>query len=58
MFGKELMNKDPKEIDSEIFPDAVVNIIGKKIKKGISSIASLGITNNERYYERYCDDIK
>ena len=51
------MNKDPKEIDSEIFLDAVVNIIGKKIKKGISSIASLGITNNERYYERYCDDI-
>ena len=58
MFGKELMNKDPKEIDSEIFLDAVVNIIGKKIKKGISSIASLGITNNEGYYERYCDDIK
>ena len=51
------MNKDPKEIDSEIFLDAVVDIIGKKIKKGISSIASLGITNNERYYGRYCDDI-
>ena len=49
LFGKELMNKGPKEIDSKLFLDAGLNIIGKKINKGISSITASGITltNNE-----------
>ena len=48
-FAKELKNKDPKGIDSKLFLDTGLNIIGKKIKKGISSITGLGITltNNE-----------
>ena len=32
-FVKLLKNKDPKEIDSHVFEDTGLNIIGKKIKK-------------------------
>ena len=38
------MNKDPKEIDNELFLDIGLNTIGKKIKNKISSIAGSGIT--------------
>ena len=43
------MNKGPKEIDSKLFLDAGLNIIGKKINKGISSITAscITLTNNE-----------
>ena len=44
LFGKELMNKDPKEIHSKLFLDTGLNMIGKKIKKGISTIKGSGIT--------------
>ena len=49
LFGKELKNKSLKETDSKLFLDTRLNIIGKKIKEGISSINSSGITltNNE-----------
>ena len=49
LFGQELKNKSPKEIDSKLFLDTRLNIIGKNIKEGISSINSSGITltNNE-----------
>ena len=48
-FVKELKNKDPKEIDSNLFVYTGRNIIGKKTKKGISSITDsrITLTNNE-----------
>ena len=48
-FVKELKNTDTKKINKDILVDAGLNIIGKKIKKGISSITGSGITptNNE-----------
>ena len=51
---KKLQNRDPEELNSNLLVDAGLNIIGKKIKIGISSITGSGITltNNEiRYYE-------
>ena len=48
-FGKELKNKDPKEIESNLFVDTGLGITGIEIKKGISSIAGsrITLTNNE-----------
>ena len=48
-FKKELKNEDPKEIGTTLFVDTGLNITGKKIEKGISSITGSGITltNNE-----------
>ena len=48
-FVKELKNKDPKKIDSNLFVYTERNIIGKKIKKGISSNTDsrITLTNNE-----------
>ena len=45
----ELKNTEPKELNNNLLVDAGLNIIGKKIKKGISSITSSAITriNNE-----------
>ena len=45
----ELKNTEPKELNNNLLVDAGLNIIGKKIKKGISSITSSVITriNNE-----------
>ena len=48
-FKKELTNTGTKKLNNDILEDAGRNIIGKKIKKGISSIERSGITltNNE-----------
>ena len=48
-FKKELQNAGPKELNSNLLVDAGLNIIGKIIKKEISSIIGSGITltNNE-----------
>ena len=43
-YRKELKNKDPIDIDSNLLVDTRLDNIGKKIKKGISSITSSGIT--------------
>ena len=41
---KKLKNTGTKKINKDILVDAELNIIGKKIKKGISSITGSGIT--------------
>ena len=48
-FGKELKNKDSKEIESNLFVDTGLGITGIEIKKGISSIegSRITLTNNE-----------
>ena len=43
-FKKELKNTGTKKLNNDILEDAGRNIIGKKIKKGISSIERSGIT--------------
>ena len=47
--AKELKNGGAKKINSDILVDAGLNLLGSKIKKGISSITGSGITltNNE-----------
>ena len=48
-YGKELENKDPKKIDSNILAETGFKMIVKKIKKIVSSITDSGrtLTNNE-----------
>ena len=48
-FEKELKNAGSKGLNNDLIVDAGLNIISKKIKKGISSITGSGITlaNNE-----------
>ena len=41
-YGKELENKEPKKIDSNILAETGFNMIGKKMKKIISSITDPG----------------
>ena len=43
-FVKKLKNTGTKNLNKDILPDAGLNIIGKKIKKGISWIIDSGIT--------------
>ena len=47
--SKESKNMGAKKLNRDTFVDAGLNLIGKKIKKGISSITGSGITltNNE-----------
>ena len=49
-YGKELENKDPKKIDSNILAETGFKMIVKKIKKIVSSITDSGrtLTNNEK----------
>ena len=48
-YVKELKNADNKKVNNEILVDTGLNIIGEKIKKGISSITGsrITLTNNE-----------
>ena len=48
-YFKELKNADNKKVNNEILVDTGLNIIGEKIKKGISSITGsrITLTNNE-----------
>ena len=43
-YVKELKNPGNKKLDKDILVDAELNIIGKKTKKGISTISCSGIT--------------
>ena len=47
-FKKELKNTGTKKLNDDILADEGLNIIGKRIKKGVSSIKGLGttLTNN------------
>ena len=46
---KELKNISTQNLNDDILADVGLNMIGRKIKKGISSIKGLGVTptNNE-----------
>ena len=48
-YKEELKNIDPKELHSDLLVDSGLNIIGKKTKKGFSTITGSGLmlTNNE-----------
>ena len=43
-FGKELKITGTEKLNNDILVDAGINIIGKKIKNGISLVTSSGIT--------------
>ena len=51
-YKEELKNIDPKELNSDLLVDSGLNIIGKKTKKGFSTITGSGLmlTNNEIKY--------
>ena len=46
-FEKTLNDTDPEKINSNLLVDTGLNIIGKKIKKGISSITGSGTTQTK-----------